>query len=185
VGPHRVVGTGGQRREEVGIAGVVWLGIESVAAITPAWGGKSPMIPTGSRALTSGVAWAIPAPRTSSAGAAMVATTAPTAAVTNFVRVWAVGMVCSLLEVAPGLAALMGRSGQRATGAHFLATVFPGHGAGRRRGSFVEAEFAGEERDFARVENSWAAKVGTSTTRGPKLTVHKTVTSGAGWRSYP
>jgi len=66
-----------------------------------------------------------------------------------------------------------------------LATVFQGAGAGRRHGGFVEAEFAGEERDFARVENSWAAHIGTSTTRGPKLAVHKTVTSGAGWCSYP
>src|SRR6476620_7370298 len=59
--------------------------------------GRSAMVPTGPRVLMSGVAWAVAAPRTSSAGAAIAAMTAPTPAVRTFVWVWVVAMVCSLL----------------------------------------------------------------------------------------
>src|SRR5262245_47096070 len=84
--------------------------------------GRGAMVPAGPRVLISGVALAVPTPRTSSAGAAMVAMAAPMVAVRAVVRVWVVVvMLCSLLVVAAlGWAALRGMSAQPACGAHFF-----------------------------------------------------------------
>jgi hypothetical protein len=82
-----------------------------------------------------------PALRKSNAGAAMVAIAAPMVAVRNFMRVCVVVML--LRRSRPELAALIGRSAQRATIAHFSWRFFRPNTTVRQHSGTVAAEFAG------------------------------------------